>query len=329
VIVEQEDPDQLILDPRPLRLPDLQAHPDSFGCPPGHPPMTSSLGVPIRLRDVVYGNLYLTDKAGGEVFTVVDEELVVGLAAAAAVAVGNARLHERAVVAGPASERERIARDLHDDVIQRLFATGLSLQLAAQGVDEPEVVERITRVLEDLDVSIRQIRSTIFELNAPAIGVTSLRADVLGLCEDAAPALGFQPSCDISGPIDTVVTERTGTHLLLCLREALSNVARHASTSRVSVTVGIDPAQLVLEVVDDGTGTAQGSVGPRAGSTTCGSGRTPSVARPRSARSTVGHARGLDRPAGLVIRPPAWAGRRALSRRGCAPSGPCARPGRP
>jgi len=128
------------------------------------------------------------------------------------------------------------------------------LQAAAQGVDEPEVVERITRAVEDLNVSIRQIRSTIFELNPPAVGVTSLRSDVLGLCDDAAPALGFRPSCEISGPIDSVVTERIGTHLLLCLREALSNVARHASASRASVTVEVDPARLVLEVVDDGAG---------------------------------------------------------------------------
>ena len=125
----------LILDPQPLRLPDLHAHPDSFGFPPGHPPMTSFLGVPIRLRGVVYGNLYLTDKADGQPFTDVDQELVVGLAAAAGLAIENARLHERAVTAGRSSERLRIARDLHDDVIQRLFATGLSLQAAAQAVD--------------------------------------------------------------------------------------------------------------------------------------------------------------------------------------------------
>src|ERR1700712_2873391 len=117
----------LILDPVPLRLPDLHAHPDSFGFPPGHPPMTSFLGVPIRMRGVVYGNLYLTDKADGEVFSDVDQELAVGLAAAAGLAIENARLHEQARLADLLDERERIARDLHDDVIQRLFATGMSL----------------------------------------------------------------------------------------------------------------------------------------------------------------------------------------------------------
>ena len=118
----------LIVDAKPLRLPDLTEHPDSYGFPPHHPPMRSFLGVPIRVRDEVFGNLYLTDKASAEVFTDVDEELVVGLAAAAGVAIENARLaakvHELAVVA----DRDRIARDLHDTVIQRLFATGMSLQ---------------------------------------------------------------------------------------------------------------------------------------------------------------------------------------------------------
>ncbi len=86
----------LIVDPRPLRLPDLTEHPDSFGFPPHHPPMTSFLGVPITLRDQVFGNLYLTDKAGDEVFTDVDEELAVALAAAASLAIDNARLHAHA-----------------------------------------------------------------------------------------------------------------------------------------------------------------------------------------------------------------------------------------
>ena len=218
----------LILEPKPLRLPDLHAHPDSFGFPPGHPPMTSFLGVPIRLRGVVYGNLYLTDKADGQVFTDVDQELAVGLAAAAGLAIENARLHEQARTAGLLDERERIARDLHDDVIQRLFATGLSLQATARTVKEPAAVERITRAIDDLDVSIRQIRSTIFELHQRWATAQSLRGEIVAICHESSKALGFTPSCDITGPIDSAVVEPTRGHALLCLREALSNVARHA-----------------------------------------------------------------------------------------------------
>ena len=122
----------LIVDAKPLRLPDLREHPDSFGFPPHHPPMRSFLGVPIRVRDQVFGNLYLTDKTTAEVFSDVDEELMVGLAAAAGVAIENARLHARVQEFALVEDRERIARDLHDTVIQRLFATGLSLQRTAR-----------------------------------------------------------------------------------------------------------------------------------------------------------------------------------------------------
>jgi len=246
----------LILEPRALRLPDLQAHPESFGFPPGHPPMTSFLGVPIRLRGVVYGNLYLTDKANGEVFTDVDQELVVGLAAAAGLAIENARLHEQSRTAGLLDERERIARDLHDDVIQRLFATGLSLQAAAQMVKEPVAVERIMRAVDDLDASIRQVRATIFELHQRWATTQSVRGEIMAICEESAKALGYKPSCDIVGPIDSTITEPMRGHLLLCLREALSNVARHARASAVKVDVAVQNGRVRLQVVDNGVGYA-------------------------------------------------------------------------
>ena len=244
----------LILEPKPLRLPDLQAHPDSFGFPPGHPPMKSFLGVPIRLRGVVYGNLYMTDKANDEVFTEVDQELAVGLAAAAGLAIENARLHEVARTAGLLDERERIARDLHDDVIQRLFATGLSLQAAAQLTKEPMAVERIMRSVDEIDISIRQVRSTIFELHQLGSNQKSVRSDIVGVCDDAAKALGFRPLLDIDGPIDSAVDEQVRGHLLLCLREALSNVARHAHASAVDVKVTVTSGHLTLRVSDDGVG---------------------------------------------------------------------------
>jgi signal transduction histidine kinase len=244
----------LILEPKPLRLPDLHAHPDSFGFPPGHPPMTSFLGVPIRLRGVVYGNLYMTDKKDLQVFTDVDQELAVGLAAAAGLAIENARLHEVARTAGLLDERERIARDLHDDVIQRLFATGLSLQAAAQITKEPMAVERIMRSVDEIDISIRQVRSTIFELHQLGSAQLSVRSDIAMVCDDAAKALGFKPLLDIDGPIDSAVDEQVRGHVLLCLREALSNVARHAQAAVVDVQVSVASGHLTLRVTDDGVG---------------------------------------------------------------------------
>ena len=244
----------LVVQPKPLRLPDLRQHPDSYGFPPGHPPMTSFLGVPILLRGKVFGNLYLTDKNDGQVFTNVDQELAVGLAAAAGLAIENARLNEQSRVSTLLDERERIGRDLHDDVIQRLFATGLSLQAAAQMVKEPIAIERIMRAVDDLDTSIRRVRSTIFELHHGFAGLPSLRSDILAVCSEANRALGFEPRCDITGPVDSTVSDSMHAHIMLCLREALSNVARHANATRVDVSVTSDGELLALRVADNGTG---------------------------------------------------------------------------
>jgi signal transduction histidine kinase len=121
-------------------------------------------------------------------------------------------------------------------------------------VSEPAAVERITRAVDDLDTSIRQVRSTIFELHQRWSARLSLRADIVGICDESAKAIGFKPSCDIVGPIDSAVTEPTRGHLLLCLREALSNVARHARATAVQVDVSVDQGFLSLRVTDDGVG---------------------------------------------------------------------------
>ena len=171
----------LIVDARPLRLPDLTEHPESYGFPPGHPPMHSFLGVPIRVRETVFGNLYLTDKTSAEVFTDVDEEMVVGLAGAAGIAIENARLSARVRDLALAEDRERIARDLHDSVIQRLFATGMSLQSSYRLVrSDPDSAERrIDRAVDDLDVTIREIRTAIFGLEQRRATSTGLRSALL------------------------------------------------------------------------------------------------------------------------------------------------------
>jgi signal transduction histidine kinase len=251
----------LIVDAKPLRLPDLHEHPDSYGFPPDHPPMRSFLGVPIRVRDEVFGNLYLTDKASAEVFTDVDEELVVGLAAAAGVAIENARLHARIQELALVEDRERIARDLHDSIVQRLFATGLSLQGAAAIIrSNPDAAKgRVNGAVDDLDLTVKHIRSAIFGLEAfvasvPASG--GLRQLVLALLAEARGVLGFEPTVLFEGPVDAATPEPVAADVLATLRESLSNVARHAEASKAAVVLAVDAdrGELVLRVTDDGVG---------------------------------------------------------------------------
>ena len=244
----------LIVHPRPIRIRDLTAHPDSYGFPAGHPPMHSFLGVPIRSRNAVFGNLYLTEKIGGPEFTPEDEELVIGLAGAAGVAIENARLHARVREYAVLEDRERIARDLHDTVIQRLYATGLSLSATQRMAVSPKIVTRLQQALADLDDTIRDIRSTIFSLQTVDRGAEGLRADVLRLSQRSENSLGFAPSVAFDGLVDTGVPDGIGDHLLAALREALTNVAKHARAARAWVRVEVDDAQVRLTVADDGQG---------------------------------------------------------------------------
>lgn len=243
----------LINVPAPLRLDDLSAHPQSVGFPDGHPPMRSFLGVPIRIHDEVFGNLYLTEKRGGKQFTSADEQLAIALASAAGVAIENARLHERIQEFALLRDRERIARDLHDSVIQRLFATGLGLQGLARMIDEVEVADRIQGAVDDLDATIREIRSVIFELQAHERGSLGIRVRVLALAAEVTPTLGFEPRVHFDGPVDTIVGSVLAEHLLAALRELLSNVTRHARATAVEIRVRAG-MEVTLTVIDDGAG---------------------------------------------------------------------------
>ncbi len=398
---------ELIKHPQPLRMQDLRSHPSSHGFPANHPPMTSFLGVPIRVRGRVFGNLYLTDKRSGD-FDAADEELVLGLAAAVGVTVDNARLYERsqrreraaaaageittsllsgadpeavlelaaeragdlvgadlgvialrhrdrllvevswgpgatpptgmltldgpvgaildkgeptvflpgelrhlwpdrtlasavAVPLGPGvclaarlapglpftseevaelaafaaqatvalelaqrrreaertsvyEDRDRIARDLHDLVIQRLFATGMQLEGVVRQIEDGPVSERVRQAVDDLDLTIREIRSSIYALSHdPHHHGTSLRVRLLEVVDEAEHALGFSPTVRLAGLLDTTVPPAVADHALAVLREALSNVARHAAASRVSVDVEAFD-DVVVRVIDDGVG---------------------------------------------------------------------------
>lgn len=441
----------LIDHPVPIRLDDLSTHSSSVGFPDNHPMMSSFLGVPVRVRGEVFGNLYLTDKRSPGGFTAEDERTVMALAAAAAVAIENARLYERtrtreqwqravadianAVLEGretdevlalianrargltgadvvflalveddalavgivdgrpdpdlagareggarstatqavldcvggwpnqrlPASsvahsvmasrqshvigraedvllgeqpdelgpalvvplstadrtlgvlvliwsdprdylpndlveladsfgsqaavtlvleearheherlavyeDRDRIARDLHDLVIQRLFATGMMLQGTTRIDDVPDAAaERVSRAVDELDETIREIRQTIFALHEPVDGPTSsARGRVLREVSQSAGLLGFEPAVRFTGPVDSMLGPDVVEHLVAALREALTNVARHAQARHVEVIVQIESGDVVLVVTDDGVGVAEEGVGRRSG----------------------------------------------------------------
>ena len=246
----------LIAEPKPLRLPDLTRHPASYGFPPNHPPMRSFLGAPIAVRGHVFGNIYLCDKVGGGEFTVDDEVFVVNLASVASLAIENARLHAQVAEIATLEDRERIARDLHDTVIQRLFAVGLSLQATQRLVDDPIVSSRLVTAVDDLDTTVRDIRAAIFELQVSHRSGPSVRQQLLDLAAQSAPALGFDPVIRFDGPIDAAVDPSLAEELLAVLREALTNVARHAHASRAEVGVDVRDQRLSLVVTDDGVGYA-------------------------------------------------------------------------
>ncbi len=217
----------LISDPAPLRLRELGSHEHSYGFPPHHPPMESFLGVPIRAKGEVFGNLYLTDKVGSDQFTDEDEALAEALALAAGIAIDNTRLHDRVRTMSVLDDRERIGRDLHDRVVQRLFAVGMALQGAARLPDLELVRKRIDKVVDDLDATITEIRTTIFELGDSALP-GGLRHAVVGLADELAPTLGVRPELTFQGAVDNVIPEQTADHLLAVLREMLANVGKHA-----------------------------------------------------------------------------------------------------
>jgi len=425
----------LIRDPQPRRVRDISKHPDSFGFPAKHPPMHSFLGTPVRIRDEVFGNLYMAEKQGAEEFTAEDEAMLVALAAAAGVAIDNARLYDRsqrqrrwsdaigeltqsllesedeaaaldlmaaqagrlahaatasvalydaadilvvrAVYAtatpsgdqpppeegvgttlsgaswdgvrdarqplllvsppgepgpqglaldirrlggmdphGPTAllplalgsgnlgvlalawsaemetmatdmmtplsdfaqqaglalvaersqrdrarmalleDRDRIARDMHDHVIQRLFATGLSLQSAARLAQHPTVRARLDDAVDDLDGAIKDIRHTIFELHRP-LPTGELRSEVEFLVDSFAESLGFNPELVIEGRLSDL-SPALEADLIAVVREGLANVARHAHADRASVRVVADQ-ELVIELRDDGVGIDPGS----------------------------------------------------------------------
>ncbi|MCB0997557.1 MAG: PAS domain S-box protein [Acidimicrobiales bacterium] len=153
-----------------------------------------------------------------------------------------------------AEDQERIARDLHDTVIQELFSIGLGLQALQVRVDDAETSDRLGAAIDQIDETIREVRTAIFDLHQQAAAGSGLLDAIVGLVDGLAGNLGFEPKLAIHGPIDHVVPDDVSVHLVPTIREALTNVARHAGASSAQVTIAVDETTLNVEVIDDGCG---------------------------------------------------------------------------
>lgn len=245
----------IIREGRSLRIADIGRDPRSAGFPPHHPPMTSFLGVPITVKGRPIGNFYLTNKIGASEFSEADQRLVEMFALHAGIAIENARLHERVRRLAIMDERERIGKDLHDGIIQSLYAVGLSLEDVPDLMsDDPaEAAARVDRAIESLNLTIRDIRNFIFGLRPELLEEADLAASISTLADE------FRLNTLIDVELDLEATPRAippeaRIQLLQIAREALSNIARHARASRASIAVSVEGETLRLVIADNGRG---------------------------------------------------------------------------
>ncbi|GAB3846337.1 two-component system sensor histidine kinase [Micromonospora andamanensis] len=207
---------------------------------------------PLATADTLHGVLVIAHRPDHGGATDDDVTLLGSFAGQAALAMERARGQEEREQLVVLEDRERIARDLHDVVIQRLFATGLQLQSSVPLTARPEVAKRINAAVDDLDTTIKDIRRTIFELRTPMSA--ALRTEIREAVEAAAESLGFRPRLELTGPIDSAVPDEVRPELVAVLREALSNAVRHAEATAVSVAVHVDATRVTVIVTDNGVG---------------------------------------------------------------------------
>jgi signal transduction histidine kinase len=248
----------LLAVPQPLRVSVIKDHPSSVGFPKGHPSMSGFLGVPIRIRNELYGSIYLTQKRNGKDFTEEDEKLVVVLASAAGVAIDSYRGHIAQNQVSVLAERERIARDLHDLVIQRLFASGISLQSVESDPALSTVsLEKIKSTLDNLDSTVQQIRTTIFALQDEH-PIADIRTLFLSEIASLSAVAGFQITYSFQGPVDTMISEELAGQVIPVIRELITNAIRHAEATKIDLVVLTNQTYCEIRVVDNGKGYVAG-----------------------------------------------------------------------
>lgn len=235
----------------PVRLEAAEEHPDASGFPEHHPHIRGFLGVSIRIGDDVFGNLYLGSVDGD--FSEQDETLIRALALIAGSAISTIRVQARLRRAAVLEDRQRIARDLHDSIIQDLFAVGLSLQALSGRLDNPEIRVPIETAATQLDASITALRRFIFDLRPAVWGRRDLKNELSDLLGRLAVPYEASIGIGVTGPVDDLPGELV-EDVLQIVREAASNALRHAHADLVSVSVSRGVDRLVVTVTDHGNG---------------------------------------------------------------------------
>jgi signal transduction histidine kinase len=234
----------------PIRLPRLQDHPKSVGFPEHHPYMTRFLGVPIVSKGQVLGSLYLCDRLDGQPFTEDDERMISLLAAHAAIAIENARLSEQLRRLAVLEERDRISMELHDGIIQSIYAIGIKLELMR--LSAPEHAEQLTAINADLNRVIEDLRRYIRDLRVGVELSLTLREQMNDLAKRFREVCSARLVMDVSNI--TNLNEDRLHALLQITREALSNIVRHAHATEVYVDLHETPTHVTLVISDNGRG---------------------------------------------------------------------------
>jgi signal transduction histidine kinase len=252
----------IIRENRSFRVPDINTDPRRYGFPPNHPPMTSFLGVPITVKGVSLGRLYLTNKVDADEFSEEDRSLVETFALHAGIAMENARLHEQLQRLAVVDERERISKDLHDGIIQNMYAVGLSLEDVPELMDDDrtEAAARVERAIDAIHLSIQDIRNFIFGLRPELLEGTSLVGGLAALVEEYRHNTIIDIELLVPGPVPEPADEVIG-HLLAIASESLSNVVRHSRASRATLELTERTAGTTdLTIEDNGIGFDPGGV---------------------------------------------------------------------
>jgi signal transduction histidine kinase len=245
----------IIKENRALLIDDIATDPRRYGFPEHHPEMHSLLGVPVRSRGETIGNLYLTNKEAAAVFDAEDQELVERFALHAAVAIENARLHEQVGRLAIVEERQRISQDLHDSIIQSLYAISLSLEDLPDIITEDpgEGAARADRAIDGIHATIRDIRNFIMGLQPELLADASLRDGLETLAAEFRANTLIDLEFNMAADLPDLPADHEA-HILSITREALSNVAKHSKATRATIDLIASQGTLVLTVGDNGSG---------------------------------------------------------------------------